>query len=108
MALDLPQPLGDYFAADAGDLHRLTRCFSEDAVVHDEGRAIRGRKAIQAWMEDAQRKYRHTAAPQSLTTKDDGRLVVSVLTSGDFPGSPVLLDHAFRVVDGQIIELEIR
>ena len=38
----------------------------------------------------------------------DGATVVIARVAGDFPGSPVELQHAFRLDGGQIVSLEIR
>jgi hypothetical protein len=37
MSLDLPKPIDAYFAADKGDIETIARCFTENAVVKDEG-----------------------------------------------------------------------
>lgn len=49
MTLDLPQPVADYFAADTRDGEAVSLCFTEDAVVKDEGHTYRGRSAIKQW-----------------------------------------------------------
>ena len=39
MALDMPEPVAEYLAAEeAKDANALSRCFTEDGTVHDEGR----------------------------------------------------------------------
>jgi len=38
----------------------------------------------------------------------DGTTVVAVNIAGDFPGSPVTLDHIFRLKGNKIASLEIR
>jgi len=41
MALDVPEPVAEYLAAEeAKDADALSRCFTEDGTVHDEGRTI--------------------------------------------------------------------
>ena len=44
-SLDLPKPIAAYFTADKGDGEAVSRCFTEDAVVKDEGHTHRGRAA---------------------------------------------------------------
>jgi xanthine dehydrogenase molybdopterin-binding subunit B len=81
MPLDLPKPIAEYFAADhASDAHALARCFADGGVVHDEGGTFRG----------------------------TGATIVAAQVTGDFPGSPVTLDHVFRLAGDKIVSLEIR
>src|SRR6266436_858269 len=58
MTLDAPEPIAAYLAAEeAKDADALSRCFTEDGTVHDEGRDYRGRDAIRQWK---QRRTRNT------------------------------------------------
>jgi hypothetical protein len=41
-------------------------------------------------------------------SEDDGAVAILARVSGDFPGSPVELQHAFRLDGDQIASLEIR
>src|ERR1700745_4410575 len=107
MSIELPKPVAAYFAAEhAGDAGALARCFANDGVVHDEGGSFTGRTAIERWNADARAKYHHTVVPLSVT-ESDGATVVLARVAGDFPGSPVELQHAFRLDGGQIASLEI-
>ena len=107
MSLQLPSPIDIYIAAEnAGDMHAMAACFSADAVVHDEGRAIKGPAAIKAWMTQAHEKYHHTVEPIKVASKD-GKIVMTGKVSGAFPNSPVNLDFNFCVTDGKITSLEI-
>lgn len=107
MALNLPALIAAYYAAErANDFKALAQCFAAAASVHDEGRTLRGRAEIEAWMAEAKRKYQHTTKPLSLIERD-GKLIVAAEVSGAFPGSPVTLDQAFELSDGEIVSLEI-
>jgi ketosteroid isomerase-like protein len=45
MALDVPEPVAEYLAAEeAKDADALSRCFTEDGTVHDEGQDYLGRE----------------------------------------------------------------
>jgi hypothetical protein len=46
---DLPQVIASYFAADKLDGEAVARCFTNDAVVKDEGRTCTGLEAIKRW-----------------------------------------------------------
>jgi SnoaL-like protein len=108
MSINLPKPIAAYFAAEnAGDAGALARCFASNGVVHDEGSTFTGRAAIERWNAAARAKYHHTVVPLSATERD-GATVVIGRVSGEFPGSPVELQHAFRIDGEQILSLEIR
>jgi len=108
MPLDLSGPIAEYFAAEhARDALALARCFVDDGVVHDEGGTFRGPMAIRDWNAAAREKYHHSVTPLSVVDRD-GTTVVAVTIAGDFPGSPVTLDHIFRLKGNKIAALEIR
>jgi hypothetical protein len=108
MPLDLPTPVAEYFAADhASDANALARCFADAGVVHDEGGTFRGTEAIRNWSTATREKYHHTVEPLSASVRD-GATIVAGRVAGDFPGSPVTLDHVFRLEGDKIVSLEIR
>src|ERR1700730_13410360 len=54
------QPVAAYIAAEeAKDADALSRCFTEDGTVHDEGRGYNGRDSISQWKEAADVNYDH-------------------------------------------------
>src|ERR1700676_1820344 len=108
MALSLPEPIANYFAADpAGDPSALARCFTAEGVVRDEGGTFTGIAAIQRCHTRAKEKYHYTVEPLSVSARD-GEIVVTGRVAGDFPGSPITLQHVFRVAGQKIVSLEIR
>jgi len=104
--LKLPEPIAAYFQADAHAGEAITQCFTEQAVVKDEGRTHSGHAAIKAWKLDASSKYSYTSEPIDLEEKDGGYVVTSRVT-GNFPGSPVDLRYVFALERGKIASLEI-
>ena len=106
MTLDLPQPVVAYFTADRGDSEAVAACFTEDAVVKDEGHTHQGRAAIKQWKADASAKYQYTIEPFACERKD-GKIVVTSRLTGNFPGSPVNLRFSFRLEGDKIESLEI-
>ena len=107
MSINLPKPIAAYFAAEkAGDAGALARCFAGDGVVHDEGGSFAGRAAIERWNATARAKYHHKVVPLGAAERD-GALVVIGRVSGQFPGSPVELQHVFRLDGDKIASLEI-
>ena len=108
MTLDAPEPIAAYLAAEeAKDADALSRCFVEDGIVHDEGRDYRGRDAIRQWKQGADEKYRYVLQMVNAQTHGNEVIVRARLT-GEFPGSPVELDHIFELSNNKIASLEIR
>ena len=106
MQLDLPTPVAAYFAADRGDSEAIAQCFTESAVVKDEGHTYHGRAAIKQWKAEVSTKYQYTSEPLSCERKD-GKVVVTSRLTGNFPGSPVNLRFFFGLEDDKIASLEI-
>jgi hypothetical protein len=106
MTLNLPNPVAAYFAADQGDSRTLSECFTEDAVVKDEGHTHSGRTAIREWKENVAAKYQYTCEPRACEQQGEKTMVTSRLT-GNFPGSPVDLRFFFKLAGGKIASLEI-
>lgn len=96
-----------YFSARAaGDPAAAAAAFAEDGVVRDEGVDYRGRAAIADWIAETGRRYRFTS--EVLAAREDtGDVAVEVRVSGEFPGSPVVLIHRFRLDGAAILALEI-
>ena len=106
MPIDLPKPIQAYFAADGSDGKAVAQCFTENAVVTDEGHSYQGRAAIQAWKTEASKKYSYTSEPFACENKD-GKVLVTSRVTGNFPGSPVDLRYLFSVENDKIASLKI-
>ena len=106
MTLDLPKPIAAYFTADKAGAEVVSQCFTENAVVKDEGHTYNGRAAIKKWKADAAAKYQYMSEPFSCDQKE-GMTVVSSRLTGNFPGSPVDLRFFFRIEGDKIASLEI-
>jgi hypothetical protein len=106
MTIELPAPIAAYFAADKADGEAVARCFTENAVVKDEGHTYSGLSAIKRWKADATAKYEYTSEPFASEEKDGTTIVTSRLV-GNFPGSPVNLRFLFKIERGKIASLEI-
>jgi hypothetical protein len=105
-SLSLPKPIAAYFAADSGDGEGVSRCFTENAVVKDEGQTHKGRAAIKAWKSDTSSKYEYTSEPFACEEKD-GKIVVTSHLVGNFPGTPVDIRYFFKLEADKIALLEI-
>lgn len=106
MTLDFPQPVAAYFTADSIDGEALSQCFTDNAVVQDEGHAFKGRAAIKQWKADASAKYQYTSEPIACERKD-GKVIVTSRLTGNFPGSPVNLRYFFGLEGDKVTSLEI-
>lgn len=106
MTLDLPQPVAAYFTADRSDSDAVAQCFTENAVVKDEGRTFKGRAAIKQWKADVSAKYQYISEPFACE-RQHGKVVVTSRLTGNFPGSPVNLRHLFELKGEEIESLEI-
>jgi len=105
-SLNLPKPVAAYFTADKGDGEAVSQCFTENAIVKDEGHTHKGRAAIKEWKTDASAKYEYTSEPIACQEKD-GKTVVTSHLVGNFPGSPVDLRFFFELEGDKIASLEI-
>ena len=105
-SLSLPKPIAAYFTADSGDGETVSRCFTENAIVKDEGHTHKGRAAIKKWKTDASAKYQYTSEPLACEEKD-GKTVVTSHLVGNFPGSPVDLRYFFKLEGDKIASLEV-
>lgn len=99
----LPPPAAAYFAAKTPN--EIADTFTEDATVVDERRLRRGRAEILQWREEVAR-ISFTSDILSVAQAGDHVTVVCRLT-GDFPGSPIDLDHVFKLSGNLISSLEI-
>lgn len=106
MTLDLPMPVANYFSADKGDSEAVAQCFTENAVVKDEGHTYKGRAAIRQWKADASAKYQYTSEP-FVCERRDGQVIVTSRLNGNFPGSPVNLRFVFKLEGDKIESLEV-
>ena len=107
MAIKLPGSISDYInASNAHDVKSILACFSDDAVVHDEGETLHGKKSIEGWIVKTIEKYKFQF--KALRSRvDDSKVVVAVEVSGTFDGSPVTLDYHFTVENEKILSLTI-
>ena len=107
MAFDVPEAVAEYLAAEqAKDADALSRCFTEDGPVHDERLDYRGRASIRRWKEAAEAKYRYVLQTVGVQAFGDWVTVRARLTRES--GSPLALDHIFKLSGDKIASLEIR
>lgn len=93
-------------AKNAYDSDAFTACFTENAVVHDEGQEIVGPAAIKKWIETSNAKYQDTLTVLGLAERNN-ETILTAEVAGNFEGSPVSLDFHFTIRDGKISRLAI-
>lgn len=81
-------------------------CFSETAVVFDEGKTHTGRKEIEHWIDDANKRYKAVMNPVGFEEKENESLLKAEV-SGDFPGSPIVMTYHLQIADELIKSLKI-
>src|SRR5579862_4132876 len=107
MRSELPTPVREYFASrNALDADAALAQFGDDAFVEDEDVQHRGRGPIGEWIKETQAKY-HPQFEVQGAERIGNRLTVSVLVSGNFPGSPLAIHHAFEILDEKIVRMVI-
>jgi hypothetical protein len=108
MDLSLPQPIETYVRAEnAGDIDAVAKCFAPYATVRDEGHLYEGLPAIKHWKARTTRKYKQTVTPLAFSTSS-GNATLRARLAGTFPGSPVIANLHFALVNDQIASLQIR
>jgi ketosteroid isomerase-like protein len=107
MTVALPRVINEYVDANnAHDVGSVLSCFSNDALVRDEGKDFRGKEMIKDWIVQTIAKYKFQFKPLSVKS-DDAKVVVSIEVSGTFPGSPVSPDYHFTIRGNEIQSLAI-
>lgn len=93
-------------AQDNFDSFAYANCFSESAVVFDEGQTYNGRSEIKQWIANANEKFKIVMKPIEYTLAGTTG-ILSAEVSGLFDGSPVVLYYHFELKDGLIQSLKV-
>ena len=103
----LPKVIADLVTAQNNfDSVAYANCFSDKAVVFDEGRTHNGRKEIEHWIADANKRYEALMKPVSFEERET-ESTLKAEVSGNFPGSPILMSYHLKIVDEVIQSLKI-
>lgn len=86
------------------DSQAYADCFTENAVVFDEGKTHNGKKEIENWIDKANNEFKTVMKPLEYNENEN---ILSAEISGTFPGSPVFLKYHFELTDGYIQSLRI-
>jgi hypothetical protein len=103
-----PQPLDTYFeAVNEQNKELFIKCFTKDAIVHDDDKIHVGYEEIASWNAAAIEKYNCSYEVLKCTATPQGADVTAKV-SGTFQGSPVDLTYGFVLKDNLIKELGIK
>lgn len=103
--MNLPIVIADLAKAQNNfDSVVYTNCFSETAVVFDEGKTHNGKIEIQQWIKKANEEFQPVMKPIEYSATEE---ILKAEVSGNFPGSPVVLSYHFELKDGLIESLKI-
>jgi hypothetical protein len=86
------------------DSAAYANCFTETALVFDEGRTHNGRKEIESRIENANKEYQ---APMKPLEYSETEQTLKTEVSGTFPGSPITMTYYYEFKDGLIQSLKI-
>ena len=105
--MNLPKVLSNLVKAQNDfDSAAYADCFSETAVVFDEGKTHTGREEIEHWIDDANKRYKAVMNPVALEEKGNESFLKAEV-SGDFPGSPIVMTYHLQIADELIQSLKI-
>lgn len=103
--MNLPKAITDLVKAqNEFDSTAYANCFTEEAVVFDEGKTHTGRKEIERWIDKANKEYEATMKPVEYSETDH---TLKAEVSGNFPGSPLILTYYYEFKNDLIQALKI-
>jgi ketosteroid isomerase-like protein len=103
--MNLPKVVADLVKTQNNfDSLAYSNCFTETAVVFDEGKTHNGRKEIEKWIEKANKDYQSTMKPLAYAAKE---AILKAEVSGNFPGSPIVLQYHLTIAGDLIQSLKI-
>lgn len=103
--MNLPKVVTDLIKTQNNfDSVAYANCFTETAVVFDEGKTHNGRKEIEKWIDEANKKYQATMKPLEYS---DTVHTLKTEVSGRFPGSPIVITYHYEFSNELIQSLKI-
>ncbi len=103
--MNLPKVVTDLIKTqNQFDSVAYANCFTETAVVFDEGKTHNGRKEIEKWIGEANKKYQATMKPLKYSETEH---TLKTEVSGTFTGSPIVMTYLYEFQDDLIQSLKI-
>jgi ketosteroid isomerase-like protein len=88
------------------DSKAYLECFTDSAIVYDEGKTHIGKAEIRQWIEQANDEYQSSMKPTNYD-QSGSNAVLTAEVSGTFPGSPIVLQFHLVLKDDLIGSLKI-
>ena len=105
--MELPQVVSRFMETQHNsDSKAFADCFTESAVVHDEGKTHHGKQEIHQWIQHAMDAYKSELEPLNYEQSGPSG-VLTANVSGTFPGSPIKLNFNFGFKDNLIDSLNV-
>lgn len=105
--MELPQVVERFIETQhIFDSKAFAACFTESAIVHDEGKTHNGKEEIQQWIKHAMEEYKSVLEPLNYE-QSGSKGVLTANVSGTFPGSPIALKFHFDIDSGKIQQLKV-
>jgi ketosteroid isomerase-like protein len=103
--MNLPDVITELVKAQNNfDSTAYANCFTETAVVFDEGKTHYGKTEIKNWIDKANKEYQATMKPLEYSEAEH---TLKAEVAGNFPGSPAVLTYYYEFEDGLIQSLKI-
>jgi len=103
--MSLPKVVTDLIKAQNNfDSVAYANCFTETALVFDEGKTHKGRNEIEEWIDEANKKYQATLKPLEYSETEH---TLKTEVSGTFAGSPIVMTYQYEFHDDLIQSLKI-
>lgn len=103
--MNLPNVIAKLIKAQNNfDSAAYAQCFTETAIVFDEGKTHKGKTEIEKWIDKSNKEYKATMEPLDYNEREN---ILSAEISGSFPGSPIILKFHFDITDGKIQQLKV-
>jgi hypothetical protein len=103
--MNLPRVVSDLVEAQNNfDSGAYANCFSETAVVYDEGKTHKGKTEIKDWIDKANKEYQAVMKPIEYSETEH---TLKTEVSGTFSGSPIIMTYHYGFEDGLIQSLKI-
>ncbi|MCD9617654.1 nuclear transport factor 2 family protein [Chryseobacterium gleum] len=103
--MNLPNVIAKLIKAQNNfDSAAYAQCFTETAIVFDEGKTHKGKTEIEKWIDKSNKEYKATMEPLDYNDREN---ILSAEISGSFPGSPIILKFHFDITDGKIQQLKV-
>ncbi|WP_293304925.1 nuclear transport factor 2 family protein [Pedobacter sp. UBA5917] len=105
--MELPEVVARFIETQNNlDSKSYVECFTDAAIVHDEGKMHNGKEEIRQWIEHANSEYQSSMKPLNYEESGANGVLTSEV-SGTFPGSPIVLQFHLGLKDDLIDSLKV-